>query len=210
MDVFAVCCSVCAPYWHAFFVVFTGPPASAMPKGRCAAGSLFSLTACLPVYLSSCPCRVLYLDIDVHHGDGVEEAFLTTDRVMTVRWVSSMAAPTAGWAVLTFSNRSHNHTCAMETPQAGTDCTLYAPTLLIAYLHSALAGFCLQLPQVWRRLLPGHRRHCQHGARCARGAPAAPAWQSALLCSAALVRRQRVCAAGKTGHWWCLPACVPY
>ena len=29
-------------------------------------------------------CRVLYLDIDVHHGDGVEEAFLTTDRVMTV------------------------------------------------------------------------------------------------------------------------------
>ena len=29
-------------------------------------------------------CRVLYCDIDVHHGDGVEEAFLTTDRVMTV------------------------------------------------------------------------------------------------------------------------------
>ncbi|KAM3581542.1 histone deacetylase (class I) Clr6 [Umbelopsis sp. WA50703] len=27
--------------------------------------------------------RVLYLDIDVHHGDGVEEAFYTTDRVMT-------------------------------------------------------------------------------------------------------------------------------
>jgi acetoin utilization deacetylase AcuC-like enzyme len=23
--------------------------------------------------------RVLYLDIDVHHGDGVEEAFLTTN-----------------------------------------------------------------------------------------------------------------------------------
>lgn len=28
--------------------------------------------------------RVLYVDIDVHHGDGVEEAFLTTDRVLTV------------------------------------------------------------------------------------------------------------------------------
>lgn len=27
--------------------------------------------------------RVLYLDIDVHHGDGVEEAFFTTDRVLT-------------------------------------------------------------------------------------------------------------------------------
>ncbi|CAL8133471.1 unnamed protein product [Orchesella dallaii] len=28
--------------------------------------------------------RVLYLDIDIHHGDGVEEAFFLTDRVMTV------------------------------------------------------------------------------------------------------------------------------
>lgn len=28
--------------------------------------------------------RVLYLDVDVHHGDGVEEAFYLTDRVMTV------------------------------------------------------------------------------------------------------------------------------
>jgi len=28
--------------------------------------------------------RVLYIDIDVHHGDGVEEAFITSDRVMTV------------------------------------------------------------------------------------------------------------------------------
>ena len=27
--------------------------------------------------------RVLYVDIDIHHGDGVEEAFYTTDRVMT-------------------------------------------------------------------------------------------------------------------------------
>jgi histone deacetylase 1/2 len=30
--------------------------------------------------------RVLYIDIDIHHGDGVEEAFYTTDRrvIMTV------------------------------------------------------------------------------------------------------------------------------
>ena len=28
---------------------------------------------------------VLYVDIDIHHGDGVEEAFYTTNRVMTVR-----------------------------------------------------------------------------------------------------------------------------
>lgn len=30
--------------------------------------------------------RVLYVDIDIHHGDGVEEAFYLTDRVMTVRF----------------------------------------------------------------------------------------------------------------------------
>ena len=28
--------------------------------------------------------RVIYLDIDVHHGDGVEEAFYNTDRVLTI------------------------------------------------------------------------------------------------------------------------------
>ena len=28
--------------------------------------------------------RVLYIDIDIHHGDGVEEAFYTANRVMTV------------------------------------------------------------------------------------------------------------------------------
>ncbi|KAJ1679495.1 histone deacetylase [Spiromyces aspiralis] len=28
--------------------------------------------------------RVLYVDIDIHHGDGVQEAFYATDRVMTV------------------------------------------------------------------------------------------------------------------------------
>ncbi|EPE04058.1 histone deacetylase phd1 [Ophiostoma piceae UAMH 11346] len=33
--------------------------------------------------LLRCYPRVLYIDIDVHHGDGVEEAFYSTDRVMT-------------------------------------------------------------------------------------------------------------------------------
>lgn len=28
--------------------------------------------------------RVVYIDIDIHHGDGVQEAFYLTDRVMTV------------------------------------------------------------------------------------------------------------------------------
>ena len=30
--------------------------------------------------------RVLYIDIDVHHGDGVEEAFYSTDRVLTLSY----------------------------------------------------------------------------------------------------------------------------
>lgn len=28
--------------------------------------------------------RFLYIDIDIHHGGGVQEAFCLTDRVMTV------------------------------------------------------------------------------------------------------------------------------
>ncbi len=36
-------------------------------------------TTCMQVYQ-----RVLYIDVDIHHGDGVEEAFYLTDRVMTV------------------------------------------------------------------------------------------------------------------------------
>src|SRR6266481_7771060 len=35
-------------------------------------------------FLTRYHSRVLYIDIDVHHADGVEEAFYTTDRVMTV------------------------------------------------------------------------------------------------------------------------------
>eukprot|EP00493_Phyllostaurus_siculus_P027258 UN27605 len=33
--------------------------------------------------------RVLYIDIDIHHGDGVEEAFYTTDRVLTMLFTST-------------------------------------------------------------------------------------------------------------------------
>jgi acetoin utilization deacetylase AcuC-like enzyme len=28
--------------------------------------------------------RVLYIDIDIHHGDGVEEAFYSTNKVFTL------------------------------------------------------------------------------------------------------------------------------
>ena len=51
---------------------------------------MYSFLSSLPLSLSLSPLsdryhqRVLYIDIDIHHGDGVEEAFYTTDRVMTV------------------------------------------------------------------------------------------------------------------------------
>jgi hypothetical protein len=38
---------------------------------------------CIHQLTNSIHPRVLYIDVDVHHGDGVEEAFYTTDRVMT-------------------------------------------------------------------------------------------------------------------------------
>ena len=41
------------------------------------------LVLCILEMLKYYP-RVLYIDIDIHHGDGVEEAFYLTDRVMTV------------------------------------------------------------------------------------------------------------------------------
>lgn len=39
--------------------------------------------------------RVLYLDLDVHHGDGVEEAFITSDRYCPdcmYDWMSTFAS----------------------------------------------------------------------------------------------------------------------
>jgi hypothetical protein len=50
---------------------------------RCIAGSQqpYAMHLVVPVQAFQ---RVLYVDIDIHHGDGVEEAFYLTDRVMTV------------------------------------------------------------------------------------------------------------------------------
>ncbi|CAI5968193.1 unnamed protein product [Closterium sp. NIES-65] len=45
---------------------------------------VLSISPPLRSLVSTPPQRVLYIDIDIHHGDGVEEAFYTTDRVMTV------------------------------------------------------------------------------------------------------------------------------
>jgi acetoin utilization deacetylase AcuC-like enzyme len=49
-----------------------------MPNAATAGAAASAAAGCLS-------CSVLYLDIDIHHGDGVEEAFYLSDRVMTVR-----------------------------------------------------------------------------------------------------------------------------
>ncbi|CAD7697394.1 unnamed protein product [Ostreobium quekettii] len=54
-------------------------------KKSCASGFCYINDLVLAILeLLKCHSRVLYVDIDVHHGDGVEEAFYLTDRVMTV------------------------------------------------------------------------------------------------------------------------------
>merc|ERR1711938_466639 len=40
--------------------------------------------------------RVLYIDIDIHHGDGVEEAFYLTNRVMTLSFHQAPAGSRGG------------------------------------------------------------------------------------------------------------------
>eukprot|EP01132_Coremiostelium_polycephalum_P009130 gene9130-11187_t len=54
--------------------------------------------------------RVLYIDIDVHHGDGVQEAFYLTDRVMTVsfhKFGNDFFPGTGDWDEIGVGNGKH-------------------------------------------------------------------------------------------------------
>ena len=180
-----------------------------------------------------CACRVLYVDIDVHHGDGVEEAFLTTDRVMTVRW---------GWAA--WARWVARHLC-MEEGLCTTDrvMTVRCGALSAGFCSAIAAGagpvcteclhravHCLhasssypgcpplpapavQLPQVWQRLLPRHRRHWQHGARYASG-KSGVVWSCWGTCSATAICSVPLNSSLAQGTAWnrgpaCHPACRP-
>ena len=52
-------------------------------NGKGSVSPLVDLPYFLPEINQQYHARVLYIDIDIHHGDGVEEAFYVTDRVMT-------------------------------------------------------------------------------------------------------------------------------
>ncbi|KAG0249763.1 hypothetical protein DFQ27_009802 [Actinomortierella ambigua] len=64
--------------------------------------------------------RVLYIDIDIHHGDGVEEAFYTTDRVMTCSFHMTDFFPGTGKLEETGIGKGKNY--AVNVPlQKGMD-----------------------------------------------------------------------------------------
>lgn len=63
--------------------------------------------------------RVLYIDIDIHHGDGVQEAFYITDRVMTVSFHKYGDNFFPGIALLSVLNRSHSNTGTGDIAEIG-------------------------------------------------------------------------------------------
>lgn len=102
--------------------------------------------------------RVLYIDIDIHHGDGVEEAFYTTDRVMTVSF----------------------HKYGEYFPGTGdlrVSCYCLADTYIVAVTQAANVSLCRAGHRCWegqilrrelpaegrdrRRVLRGHLQTCE-------------------------------------------------
>ena len=52
--------------------------------------------------------RVLYVDIDIHHGDGVEEAFYLTDRYISGRLIDG------AWKILAHRSIQSATECSCE------------------------------------------------------------------------------------------------
>ena len=80
-------CSICKTCIrkHRLFRGLREPQPDRLPLHRQASGFCYVNDIVLAILeLLKYHQRVLYIDIDIHHGDGVEEAFYTTDRVMTV------------------------------------------------------------------------------------------------------------------------------
>ena len=88
--------------------------------------------------------RVMYLDLDVHHGDGVEAAFEGDDRVLTVSLHEStrylFPGPKGGFAddVGTGRGRGYSVNVAFE-PYTGDDVWLEAFEALVPPLYRAFA-----------------------------------------------------------------------
>jgi acetoin utilization protein AcuC len=67
--------------------------------------------------------RVAYIDIDAHHGDGVQEAFYTTDRVMTISLheTGRMLFPGSGFEQETGSGAGKGYSVNIPLPPESDD-----------------------------------------------------------------------------------------
>jgi len=104
-------------------------------------------TPCPPVHAG----KVLYLDIDIHHADGVEEAFITSRSVVTVsmhKYGHGFFPGTGGWdkAHGPNNNPGHFHTLNVPLPDHVTD------EDFVPFYQETLAA-----------LIEGHREHSPTG-----------------------------------------------
>ena len=81
--------------------------------------------------------RVLYIDIDIHHGDGVEEAFYTTDRVLTVSF-HKVRVPRRERRLNTQRQYAHLPPLSMTLP---VPAVITAPKLVRSLLYSLESTF---------------------------------------------------------------------
>lgn len=111
--------------------------------------------------------RVLYIDIDIHHGDGVQEAFYLTDRVMTVSFhkygnyffpgtgmgmeMSTPSQPSALYVTASSAAFRSQLGCPFsETPHLATKLRWLPPSPLLSHItllishraHTAICIYC--------------------------------------------------------------------
>lgn len=86
--------------------------------------------------------RVLYIDIDIHHGDGVEEAFYLTDRVMTLSFHKYGDHFFPGTGALDDTGAKNGRFYSLNVPlQDGTDDATFRSLFRYA-LHSIVHPSC--------------------------------------------------------------------
>lgn len=82
--------------------------------------------------------RVLYIDIDIHHGDGVQEAFYLTDRVMTVSFhkYGNYFFPGTGWCFRVITDMSLFFGASPASPTQSTHISILCFSFKQNYFHN--------------------------------------------------------------------------
>lgn len=130
-----------------------GPSVAFMPAGgvnhhampaRASGFGVFNDAAVAVAWLRDRGQRVMYLDLDVHHGDGVEAAFLEDDRVLTVSFHEStrylFPGPKGGAPedIGAGKGRGYSVNVAFQ-PYTGDDAWLWAFEEIVPPLYRAFA-----------------------------------------------------------------------